>query len=239
MVLISVVLPIEKMSKSFYNVVNPDDIVEQYGADTLRLFEMFLGPLEQSKPWSTSSIEGVHKFLGRFWRLFFEKENFAVSNEKATPEELKILHTCLKKVKSDTENLNFNTAIAAMMICVNDLTKIDCKKKEILEPLVSILAPYCPHMAEELNHMLGNGESIFLNGTIPEHDDSLLVENNHKYPVQFNGKMKFLAELPVDMNKEEIEKAIISDERSQKFLEGKTIRKVIVVPKKIVNIVAN
>ena len=230
---------VEKMSKSLYNVVNPDDVVKEYGADTLRLFEMFLGPLEQSKPWSTSSIEGVHKFLGRFWRLFFGKDGDALTNEKPTPEELKVLHTCIKKVRQDTESFGFNTAIAAMMICVNDLTKLDCHKKEILKPLVSLIAPYCPHMAEELYAALGEEESIFKTSSLPDWDDKLLVESNHNYPVSFNGKMRFLAELPIDFSKEQIEKAILEDERSQKFLEGKTIRKIIIVPKKIVNIVAN
>ena len=230
---------VEKMSKSLFNVVNPDDVVKKYGADTLRLFEMFLGPLEQSKPWSTSSIEGVHKFLGRFWRLFFNKDIFTVSDEKATPEELKILHTAIKKVRHDTENFNFNTAIAAMMICVNELTKLSCNKREVLDPLIRILAPYCPHITEELHELLGNTDSVFKVSRLPDWDDSLLVENIHKYPVSLNGKLKFLAELPIDMEKDAIEQNIINDERTQKFIAGKTIRKIIVVPRKIVNIVAN
>lgn len=227
----------EKMSKSMFNVVNPNDIVRDYGSDTLRLHEMFLGPLEQSKPWSTGSIEGVHKFLGRFWRLFFEKNSFLVSDEKPSKEELKILHTCIKKVRTDTETFNFNTAISAMMICVNELTKLGCRKKEILTPLVTIIAPYCPHLAEELHHKLGAEKSIFKSATLPSWDESLLVENTFNYPVSVNGKMKFLLELPKDYSKDQVERAVLQDERTSKFLGGKKLVKLIVVPGRIVNLV--
>lgn len=227
----------EKMSKSMFNVVNPDDIVERYGADTLRLFEMFLGPVEQSKPWSTSSIEGVHKFLGRFWRLFYNDNSLIVTSETPTNEELKILHTALKKVIEDTENFAFNTAISAMMICVNDLTKLGCHKKEILEPLVTVLSPYCPHICEELAASLGREKSLFEENSLPTVDESYLVETTFEYPVSFNGKMKFLLSLPLDYTKDQIESSVRESEQTSKFLGDKAIQKVIVVPKKIVNLV--
>lgn len=228
---------VEKMSKSMFNVVNPDDIVDAYGADTLRLYEMFLGPLEQTKPWSTSSIEGVHKFLGRFWRLFYDKEGFNIDTAKATPEELKILHTAIKKVKHDTLTFSFNTAISALMICVNDLTKLNCRKKEILEPLVKLLAPYCPHLCEELNEAFGGTTSIFKDLGLPACDDKYLQESTFSYPVSLNGKLKFLIELPINMKKEDVETTVLSDERTIKYIASKTVRKTIVVPQKIVNIV--
>ena len=227
----------QKMSKRYGNVVNPDDVVKEYGADTLRLFEMFLGPLEQSKPWDTSSIEGVHRFLRKLWRLYHNSENqFETSLEKANAEELKALHKCIKKVTEDIERFSFNTAVSTFMICVNDLNDLKCNKKEVLEPLAILIAPFTPHIAEEIWNKLGNTQSVYFE-SYPKFDESLLVENTHKYPISFNGKMRFTLELPVDMSKEEIEKIVLSHEQAKKWLEDKTPKKVIVVPKKIVNVV--
>ncbi len=227
----------QKMSKRYGNVVNPDDIVKEYGADTLRLFEMFLGPLEQSKPWDTSSIEGVHRFLRKLWRLYHNAENqFETSSEKANAEELKALHKCIKKVTEDIERFSFNTAVSTFMICVNELNDLKCNKKEILEPLAVLIAPFTPHIAEEIWNKLGNTQSIYF-VKYPKFDESLLVENTHKYPISFNGKMRFTLELPVDMSKEEIENNVLSHELAKKWLDGKSPKKVIVVPKKIVNVV--
>ena len=226
-----------KMSKSKLNVVNPDKIVADYGADTLRLFEMFLGPLEQSKPWDTDSIEGVHRFLRKFWRLYHDSDNkFNLSEEKASAEELKALHKCIKKVTEDIERFSFNTAVSAFMICVNELNDLNCQKREILEPLCILLAPYAPHIAEELWQKMGHSESVS-QAAYPSFDEKHLVESSHKYPVSFNGKMRFMLELPLDLSKEAIEKAVLEHENSQKWLEGKTPKKVIVVPGKIVNLV--
>lgn len=226
-----------KMSKSKYNVVNPDEIIGKYGADTLRLFEMFLGPLEQSKPWDTDSIEGVHRFLRKFWRLFHDSDNkFNLSEENASPDELKALHKCIKKVTEDIERFSFNTAVSAFMICVNELNDLNCQKREILEPLCVLLAPYAPHIAEELWQKMGHTESVS-QAAYPPFDEKHLVESSHKYPVSFNGKMRFMLELPLDLSKEAIEKAVLEHENSQKWLEGKTPKKVIVVPGKIVNLV--
>lgn len=227
---------VEKMSKSMFNVVNPDDIVEQYGADTLRLYEMFLGPLEQSKPWNTNGIEGVSRFLSKFWSLFHKGEDFGVSDDKATKDELKILHTAIKKVGEDMENFSFNTSVSAFMIATNDLGKLKTNKKEILEPLLILLSPFAPHMGEELWESLGHTDSI-TKAAWPKLDESYLVESAFNYPVSFNGKMRFLIELPIDSSKDEVEKAVMADERSVKYLEDKTVKKVIIVPKKIVNIV--
>jgi leucyl-tRNA synthetase len=227
---------IEKMSKSKYNVVNPDLIAEKYGSDTLRLYEMFLGPLEQSKPWNTNGIEGVFRFMVKMWNLFHNGEEVSLSDEKGTPEEMKVLHTCLKKVTEDIENFSFNTSVAAFMIAVNELSKLKCNKKEVLEPLVVALSPFAPHTAEELWSILGHSESVSKAAWV-QADESYLVESNFNYPVSFNGKMRFLLELPIDLSKDEIEKAVLENEQSQKWLEGKSVKKVIVVPKKIVNIV--
>lgn len=227
---------IEKMSKSKYNVVNPDLIAEKYGSDTLRLYEMFLGPLEQSKPWNTNGIEGVFRFMVKLWNLFHEGDQVKLSDDKASPEELKVLHTCLKKVTEDIENFSFNTSVAAFMIAVNDLSKLKCNKREVLGPLTVALSPFAPHTAEELWHILGNEQSVSQADWVNA-DEKYLVESNHKYPVSFNGKMRFLLELPVDYSKDQIEKAVLENEQSQKWIEGKSIKKVIVVPKKIVNIV--
>jgi len=227
---------VEKMSKSMYNVVNPDDIIDKYGADTLRLYEMFLGPIEQHKPWDTNGIDGVHKFLKKFWRLFHLNGSFEVSDEKPTGEELKILHRTIKKVTEDIETFNYNTAISTFMICVNDLTSLKCNKKEVLEPLTVLLSPFAPHIAEELWHLLGHEGTVY-NTSFPSYDDKYLVENEYEYPVSFNGKMRFKIKLPLDMPKEEVEKAVLGHEKSQKWLDGKKPKKVIIVPKKIINIV--
>ncbi|MEQ8909073.1 MAG: leucine--tRNA ligase [Vicingaceae bacterium] len=227
----------QKMSKRYGNVVNPDDVVAEYGADTLRLFEMFLGPLEQSKPWDTSSIEGVHRFLRKLWRLYHNNDNeFTISEEKAKPEELKALHKCIKKVTEDIERFSFNTAVSAFMICVNELNDLKCSKREVLEPLAILIAPFASHLAEELWSKLGYEESIS-NVSYPIHEEKHLVESSHKYPVSFNGKMRFMLELPLDLSKEDIEKAVLAHEQAQKWMDGKTPKKVIVVPKKIVNVV--
>ena len=223
---------VEKMSKSKWNVVNPDDIVIDYGADTLRMYEMFLGPLEDSKPWNTQGIEGVHKFLRKFWRLF---EN-GVSDEKGTKEELKVLHETIKKIEWDIENFSFNTSISQFMIATNKLQELKCNKREILEPLVIALSPYAPHIAEELWSQLGHTESIEY-VAFPEWKEEFLKEDNHKYPVSVNGKMRVMMELPIDMPVPEIQNEVLANEVIQKWLDGKEPKKVIVVPKKIVNVV--
>jgi leucyl-tRNA synthetase len=227
---------IDKMSKSKYNVQTPDELVEKFGADTLRCYEMFLGPLEQHKPWDTQGITGVHGFLKKLWRLYHDDNGFNVSDETPSNEEFKSLHKTIKKVKEDIERFSFNTPVSAFMICVNELTALKCNKREVLEPLLIILAPYAPHIAEELWAKLGNAESITY-AVFPKHSDAYLVESNYKYPVSFNGKMRFMLELPADMSKEDIEKEVLANEQSQKYLEGKAPKKVIVVPKKIVNVV--
>ena len=227
---------VEKMSKSMFNVVNPDDIVEKYGADTLRLYEMFLGPLEQSKPWDTNGIDGVHRFLKRLWSLFFRDNNLSFSNETPTPEELKVLHKTIKKISSDIETFSYNTSVSAFMICVNELYTLKCNKKSIMEPLTIILAPFAPHIAEELYHLLGNTTSV-CDAQWPLHNEEYLKESTVKYPVSFNGKVRFTLELPADMSREDVEKTTLINEQTQKYLDGKTPKKVIVVPGKIVNIV--
>ena len=228
---------VEKMSKSKFNVVNPDHIVEKYGADTLRLYEMFLGPLEQAKPWDMDGIEGVHRFLRKFWRLFHDRDNnYIVSDEKATKEELKSLHKTIKKITEDIERFSFNTGVSAFMICTNELTDLKCHKKEILEQLVVLIEPYAPHIAEELWNKLGYKTSVST-ASFPKFEEKHLIESSHKYPVSFNGKMRFMLELPLDLSKDEIEKAALSSTDAEKWLEGKTPKKVIVVPGKIVNVV--
>ena len=227
---------IDKMSKSKYNVQTPDELVEKFGADTLRCYEMFLGPLEQHKPWDTQGITGVHGFLKKLWRLYHDDNGFNVSDEAPSNEDLKSLHKTIKKVKEDIERFSFNTPVSAFMICVNELTALKCNNREILESLLIILAPYAPHIAEELWAKLGHTESITY-AVFPKHNDAYLVESNHKYPVSFNGKMRFMLELPADMSKEAIEKEVLANEQSQKYLEGKTPKKVIVIPQKIVNVV--
>jgi leucyl-tRNA synthetase len=227
---------VEKMSKSMYNVVNPDDIVEKYGADTLRLYEMFLGPLEQSKPWDTNGIDGVHRFLKRLWSLFYKESTFIVSNETPSAEELKILHKTIKKITFDIENLSYNTSVSAFMICVNELFTLKSSKKAILEPLSILLAPFAPHIAEELYHLLGNSETV-CNAKFPICNEDYLVESSVKYPISFNGKVRFMLELPADMSKEDVEKTTMTNDQTLKYLEGNAPKKIIVVPGKIVNIV--
>jgi len=228
---------VEKMSKSLYNVINPDDIIQNYGADTLRMYEMFLGPVEMSKPWDTSGIDGVYKFLKKFWRFFHDAEgNFSLSDEEATDEELKILHKTIKKVKEDIENFSFNTAISAMMICLNDLSGMKTKKRTILEPLNRLIAPFAPHIAEELWHRGGNETSV-VTEAFPQFNEEFLKESSITYPVSFNGKVRFKIELPVDVDNDKVEEIIISHEKAQKWLGDKKPKKVIFVPKKIINVV--
>ena len=227
---------IEKMSKSMFNVVNPDTIIEEYGADTLRLYEMFLGPLEFSKPWDTQGIDGVYKFLRKFWRLFQVGEDFSVSDETPSREELKVLHKTIKKVEYDIENFSFNTSIPAFMICTNELTALKCNKRVVLEPLVIALAPFAPHMAEELWSLLGHTQSI-TKESFPKWEEKFLVEDAFEYPVSFNGKVRFKLSMPLTATNADIEAAVKAAPESTKWLEGKEIKKMIIVPKKIVNIV--
>ena len=227
---------VEKMSKSMFNVVNPDLICDTYGADTLRLYEMFLGPLEQSKPWDTKGIDGVNRFLRKVWRLFYDRDNFLVTDEKATPEELKALHKLIGKVRSDIEAFSFNTAVSAFMIAVNELTDLKCNKREILEQLIVLLAPFTPHIAEELWEALGHKESITY-AAFPEYIEAYTVENTCTYAVSFNGKTRFTVDLPLDMSREDVDAHVRSLEQTAKYVAGGNIVKVIVVPGKIVNIV--
>lgn len=227
---------VEKMSKSMYNVVNPDNICDDYGADTLRLYEMFLGPLEQSKPWDTKGIDGVNRFLRKFWRLFFDGDDLVVNDEKATPEELKVLHKLIAKEQDDIEHFSFNTTVSAFMIALNDLSALKCRKREILEPLTIMLSPFAPHIAEELWEALGHGESITY-ARFPEFDPALAAEDNVTYPVSFNGKMRFTVELPKSLSPKEVEAEIRGMEQTVKYVGGQNVVKVIVVPGKIVNFV--
>ena len=228
---------VEKMSKRWFNVVNPDLIVQEHGADVLRLYEMFLGPLEQAKPWSTKGIDGVSRFIRKFWNLYHDADgNFSVVEGEGTKEEMKVLHTLIKKAQEDIENFSFNTSVSAFMVCVNELQKLKCNKKAILKELAVIISPYAPFLTEEIWSLLG-GEGSVTKATFPEFNPSFLVESSHTYPVSFNGKMRFKLEFPLDMDKAEIEKEVLAHEQSQKWLEGKAPKKVIVVPKKIVNIV--
>ena len=227
---------VEKMSKSKYNVVNPDDIVSDYGADSLRLYEMFLGPLEQYKPWNTSGITGVHNFLKKLWKLYVSEDGSKVTSAVATKDHLKTLHKTIKKVTEDIENFSFNTSVSTFMIAVNELTAQGCTSKTILEPLLVLIAPYAPHIAEELWEQLGHKESI-TTAEFPEFDASHLVESVKAYPISFNGKMRFTLELSLDLSKEEIEAAVMGNEKTLAQLEGRVPKKVIVVPGKIVNIV--
>ena len=227
---------IEKMSKSMHNVVNPDTIIERYGADTLRFYEMFLGPLEQSKPWDTNGIDGVHRFLKKLWNLYWAGDSVKVTDEAASKDELKSLHKLIKKVTADIENFSFNTSVSAFMICVNELTSLATNKREILKPLLILLSPYAPHIAEELWHAIGEEGSV-VTAEWPELNEAYLVEDNFTYPVSFNGKTRFMLSLPATLTPQEVEAAVLSAPEAEKWLEGKTPRKVIVVPKRIVNIV--
>ncbi|WP_420318786.1 leucine--tRNA ligase [Ekhidna sp.] len=227
---------VEKMSKSKYNVVNPDDLVDKYGADTLRMYEMFLGPIEQSKPWNTNGIEGVYKFLRKFWMLFHEGDSFKVSDEAPTKDELKVLHGTIKKVAEDVERLSLNTSVSTFMIAVNELSALKCNKRAILEPMTIILSPFAPHIAEELWHLLGN-EGTVVDAQFPTYEEKYLVEDSIEYPVSVNGKMRAKISFPADASKEEVESGALSNDTIQKWMDGKDPKKVIVVPKKIVNIV--
>lgn len=228
---------VEKMSKSMYNVVNPDHIVRDYGADTLRMYEMFLGPLEQSKPWDTNGIDGVHKFLRRFWRLFFDRDGkLIVTDETPSPAELKTLHKTIRKVTEDIENFSFNTSVSAFMICLNELAGAKCAKRAVLEPLVVLIAPFAPHIAEEIWEKLGHTGSV-CDARFPEFDERYLAEASVEYPVSFNGKVRFKKNLSASLTPKEVEAAVLADPTTAKYLDGKTPRKVIVVPGKIVNIV--
>ncbi len=227
---------VEKMSKSMFNVVNPDDICASYGADTLRLYEMFLGPLEQSKPWDTKGIDGVNRFLKKIWRLFYDREKWLVSDEKANAQELKTLHRLIGKEQEDIETFSFNTTISAFMIAVNDLTAMKCSKREILEPLVVLLSPFAPHIAEELWQRLGHEDTVTY-ATFPEYEEKYTVEDSCTYAVSFNGKTRFTADLPKSLDKDAVEKAVRAMEQTSKYVGEQNIVKVIVVPGKIVNIV--
>ena len=228
---------VEKMSKSMFNVVNPDMIVEKYGADTLRMYEMFLGPVEQAKPWDTNGIDGVHRFIRKFWSLFYNRNGeYTVTDEPATKDELKSLHKLIKKVTGDIEQFSYNTSVSAFMICVNELSTLKCSKKEILEPLIITLAPFAPHVCEELWDTLGHTTSV-CDAQWPAFNEEYLKEDVINYTISFNGKARFNMEFPADAASDAIQAAVLADERSQKWTEGKTPKKVIVVPKKIVNVV--
>ena len=230
---------IEKMSKSMFNVVNPDMIVERYGADTLRLYEMFLGPLEQSKPWDTNGIDGCHRFLKKFWGLFFDNrdsDQLAINNEPATKEQLKSVHKLIKKITADIENFSFNTAVSAFMICVNELSQLKCRNKELLEQVVILLNPFAPHISEELWSLLGHTNSV-CDAAWPQVNEAYLVEDEQQLTISFNGKARFQMNFAATASSDEIQAITLQDERTIKYIDGKTVVKVIVVPKKIVNIV--
>ena len=227
---------VEKMSKSKYNVVNPDDICEQYGADTLRLYEMFLGPLEQAKPWNTAGISGVYNFLRKLWRLYFNDNGWQVTDEAPTPEMLKALHKTIKKVNEDIENFSFNTSVSQFMICVNELSSLKCHHRDVLAPLSVLVAPFAPHIAEELWKRLGNTESVTY-APYPVHEDRYLQEDSKEYPVSFNGKVRFKRAFATTMTPAEIEQAILADPQTAEQLQGNTPKKVIVVPNRIINVV--
>ncbi len=228
---------VEKMSKSKFNVVNPDDIVDRYGADTLRLYEMFLGPLEQSKPWDTNGIDGVNRFIKKLWNLFYKGDTCLVNDDAPTAENLKTMHTLIKKVTADIENFSYNTSVAAFMICVNELSRQNCHSRAILEPLVTVLAPFAPHVAEELWHSALGHDTTVCDARWPEHNEEYLRQSTARYAVSFNGKARFNIEVDADMPADQVEKLALSHESAAKWLEGKTVRKVIVVPGKIVNVV--
>jgi leucyl-tRNA synthetase len=227
----------EKMSKTKYNTVNPDVLVDKFGADTFRMYEMFLGPVEQSKPWDTKGIEGVHRFLKKLWRLFFDEVKGKVwTEEKASNAELKTLHKTIKKIEEDTERFSFNTAVSAFMVCVNELSDLKCHKKEILEPLLILLAPYAPHIAEELYHTLGNSASV-LNASYPKVENKYLLESEKEYPVSINGKLRTTITISLDAAQNEVEKIVLNNEVVQKWLDGKPVKKIIFIKNKMVNVV--
>jgi leucyl-tRNA synthetase len=237
----------EKMSKSKYNTVNPNDLVDKYGADTFRMYEMFLGPVEQSKPWDTKGIEGVHRFLKKLWRLFFNEEKGPIwtssapsplerAGGEATPAELKVLHKTIKKIEEDTERFSFNTAVSAFMVCVNELSDLKCNKKEILQPLLILLTPYAPHIAEELYQALGNTDSV-LDADYPKLENKYLVESEKEYPVSINGKLRTTMVISLDAAQPEVEKMVLENDIVQKWIEGKSPKKIIFVKNKMVNVV--
>jgi leucyl-tRNA synthetase len=240
---------IEKMSKRYFNVVNPDDLCNKYGADTFRMYEMFLGPVEMSKPWDTKGIEGVHRFLKKLWRLFYDELKGKVWNDdKATEAELKVLHKTIKKIEEDTERFSFNTGVSAFMIAVNELTDLKCYKKEILEPLLILLAPYAPHITEELYQHLRSaskvpstggdlGEASILNAVYPKLEEKYLVENSKEYPVSINGKMRTTIDMALGIPESEVEKIVLANSVVQKWLEGKPPKKIIYKEGKMVNVV--
>ena len=229
---------IEKMSKSMYNVVNPDDIIAEYGADTLRLYEMFLGPVEASKPWDTNGIDGCFRFLKKFWNLFWEKnsDKLAVNDEEASKDNLKSVHKLIKKVSEDIEKFSYNTSISAFMIAVNELGQQKCHNRQLLQDMVVLIAPFAPHIAEELWHALGNEGSV-CDAQWPSYDEKYLIESEMQLTISFNGKARFQMNFAADATNDQIEKAVLADERSAKYIDGKDILKVIIVPKRIVNIV--
>jgi leucyl-tRNA synthetase len=228
---------VEKMSKSKVNTVNPDHIVERYGADTFRMYEMFLGPVEMSKPWDMKGIEGVHRFLKKLWRLFFdEQKGNVVTSGKATSEELKVLHRTIRKIEEDTERFSYNTAVSAFMVCVNELTDLKCHKQEILEPLLILLTPYAPHVSEELWHQLGNTSTI-LDASFPKFQSQFVIETTKEYPVSINGKMRTQIVLDLNATQNEVEQIVLANPVVQKWMEGKGLKKFIYVKGKMVNVV--
>jgi leucyl-tRNA synthetase len=228
---------VEKMSKRLFNVVNPDDIIEQYGTDTFRMYEMFLGPLEVSKPWDTKGIEGVHRFLKKWWRLYVDEQNgLSISKEKATAAEMKILHQTLKKIAADIEHFAFNTSVSQFMICINELSKLQCNKREILQPLLIALNPFAPHISAELWQMMGN-ESSILDAAFPQADEKYLIENTFRYPVAINGKTRTEYELALDLDVKDIENLIMQDENIIKWMDGKPLKKFIFVKARMINVV--
>ena len=226
----------EKMSKRLYNTVNPDDIVNKYGADTFRMYEMFLGPVEMSKPWDTKGIEGVHRFLKKLWRLYTNDSGINVSDEKATPEELKILHRTIKRIEEDTERFSFNTAVSAFMVCVNDLTDLKCHKREVLEPLLILLTPYAPHIAEELWQQMGNATSV-INADFPALEEKYLVESTKDYPVSINGKLRTQINIDLNATQEQVQEIVLANPVVQKWMESKPLKKLIYVKGKMINVV--
>jgi leucyl-tRNA synthetase len=228
---------IDKMSKRWFNVDNPDELCEKYGADTLRLYEMFLGPVEQSKPWDTKSINGVHNFLRKLWRLFHDAENnFQLTNESASKEELKTLHKTIKKITEDLDRYSWNTCVSGFMICVNELQDLKCNKRDVLEPLLILLSPFAPHITEELWEKLGHKNSI-THATWPSFDESKMKDDSFDYPVSFNGKTRYFLPLGIELSGADVEAAVRSNEQTARYLEGKEIKRIIVVPKRIVNVV--
>jgi leucyl-tRNA synthetase len=227
---------VEKMSKSKYNVVNPDEICDTYGADTLRMYEMFLGPIEQDKPWNTAGISGVHNFLKKFWRLFYQQDQWLVSEQAPSQKSLKVLHKTIKKITEDIGRLSFNTCVSSFMICINELTALKCSNKAVLEPLLVLLSPFAPHFCEELWQKLGHSKSIEFE-PFPVFDPAKVEETAKEYPVSFNGKMRFTLNFSLDMGVEEIKEAVMKEQRTLDQIDGATPKKIIVVPGKIINIV--